>query len=571
MSESASEDYVLVYDYQSDEDDEAQQQDESLDLNNDSLHADPSNLSKNNARRAPLQRHGVACKLCLEDIRGQRWMCVECGGEWSLCSLCFEGVSEDVHPAHTFVRVQSAADIYAPSTRKTTPMIHLDVLCSSCQCPILGVRYECIADECNRQVNLCQSCESLPLQAHSSHHPLVKYRVTRDRIARSSMLEYDDEHQQKQRRAFEMRNRPPSLSNKGLWELSKTHIFDEAALQARTQFSMEIDIDKETPWGSNLSPGSTFVKSWYITNKGTRAWPKGTSIIRVSPAVFSPAHFRKRIVSDDVVLVGSTVEVRFVGLQAPSAAATHVEVWALCDCDERLFGERLEIRITVGEKDKHASERHYGLEEALENVKEGKQDLAREKHEQGGGAEPCKMSIFNSDLMWEGNELSCHWSIQNTSKTRFPIGCQLRRINRSVGTALIIDDSEASISVPQGLRGGEIGYVSVAKLKVMPSAPPTTLKGQEQSTNSSAWITDTWIMVDSHGREFGQEFTFAQSFHFSELEVKAKAEGKEKRSESAQETRFKLTHKLVPDGEWRGKGVWMYRSCGDDGESVERV
>lgn len=280
---------------------------------------------------------------------------------------------------------------------------------------------------------------------------MVKYRVPKERIASSSMLKYDDEHEEKKRKAFEFQNQPKQIVNKGYWELSKTVAVNQSTIHLRNLQAMNITKDKETPWGSHLLPNTTFQRSWETKNTGSRPWPKGTSITRIFSAVFSPHHFRKRMVCDSVVPVDSIIEIRFVGLTTPKAPCTYLEIWALSDCENRLFGERLEMRITVGEKDKHASDRYYGIEEVMD-VKEGNEDLAREMAGVGK-LEPCKMRVISSVLDWEKNKqlLGCRWHIVNKGKTDFPYGCQLKRIRRMIGEKLLIDDSNASISVSQGL------------------------------------------------------------------------------------------------------------------------
>lgn len=143
--------------------------------------------STSHTKRAPLQRHYIKCQLCLEDIRGDRWLCVECKG-WSACGECFSGALKEVHPLHTFVRVRGTDDIYSPpSDERVAPVVHMDVLCSSCQGPIVGVRYECLADDC-KDFNLCQSCETLPKQAHKDSHPVMKYSVDKSKLAPSLEL-----------------------------------------------------------------------------------------------------------------------------------------------------------------------------------------------------------------------------------------------------------------------------------------------------------------------------------------------------------------------------------------------
>jgi hypothetical protein len=160
---------------------------------------------------------------------------------------------------------------------------------------------------------------------------------------------------------------------------------------------MKIAFDKETPWGSLVAPSTSFCKSWDITNKGSLPWPKGTCVQRISPNKFSPSFFGKRIVSDDVVVAGETVEIRFVKLKAPPEDGTYVEVWALSDQEGHLFGERLEIRICVGKVDKHARSRYFASKDAMESSKEGQDDLRKEM--QGSmGWEPYRMLIRSSKL-----------------------------------------------------------------------------------------------------------------------------------------------------------------------------
>lgn len=477
-------------------------------------------------RRVPLQRYGVSCNICLEEIRGKRWICIDCGG-WNLCESCFYGISEEVHPFHTFVRVHSAEDVFASNSKpiQVLPVVHLDVLCSSCQCPILGVRYECIADICQRSVNLCQACELLPLQTHKASHPMIKYKVAKEKNAESSMLDSDTIRAREERKRFDQINQPIPILNKGLWHLPEASVVDEQLLQARNVYSMEIERDKETPWGSHVSPGSSFARSWDITNKGSRPWPKGTSIKRVSPAVFTPPHFDKRILSDDVVLAGGTVEIRFVGLTAPVAPRTYIEVWALSDCEDRLFGERLEIRVYVSDTDKHASDRYFELERALEDVEEGRADLDREQM----GVTPyeiCKMRVLSSTLTWDkpNKTISCSWCIQNVGKVRFPTGCQVRRVVRAVGKNFSIDCSYAKVSVPQGLYSDEEGIVSVDNLKLVPSSSALSeaqdecqLNVEHRNVGRSLWVSETWALVDGEGKEFGERLDFAQSFQQTEI------------------------------------------------------
>lgn len=512
------------------------------------------------ASRAPLQRHEADCELCVERIKGERWMCLECGG-WSLCDSCFHNVSNEVHPLHTFVRVRSTGDVYAPPAKASeTPIVHLDVLCSSCQRPILGVRYECIADECRRLFNLCQSCEALPLQAHKTSHPMVKYRVPKERAASAFLLGRSLEDEKKEQESFVRKNQPVEKSNKGLWELSDKVLTTEALLHARRELCMEIEFDKETPWGSRVAPGATFARSWDVTNTGSLPWPKGTTVSLISPAKFSPSYFRKRVVSDDVVVVQSSVEIRFLDLQAPQEGGTHVEVWALSDPKGRLFGERLEIRIFVGEEDKHASNRYFGLDDAMKGVEEGKEDLERQRVG-AVGREPCKMLLLSSQLLWryEEQRLDLSWIIRNIGGMSFPKKCQLRRLHRAKDAMLPIDVSSASISVPERLGPNQEGTIGVSNIKLLPSGstPDTPGNGNDTSDDTndeddddavksllspstmqdsssenkvadddvggdagnardavaeSAWFADVWVLVDSEGTEFGQQLSLDQKF-----------------------------------------------------------
>lgn len=571
MSDTASDSFVLIqsdsesdnlpeFDHNMDEEGVVEEEEEEEELSESFDQTQLGHVDKDVQARKPLQRHGVDCKLCLEEIRGERWLCLECI-DWSLCKTCFHSISNQVHPLHTFVCAHSVQDIFTPATSKiigsSTPVIHMDVVCSSCQCPILGARYECIADECQRKVNLCQECESLPLQSHKRSHPMVKYRVSKERIAPSSLLKYDDEHEEKKRKAFELHNQPKQIGNKGYWELSKTAVVNESTINLRNLQAMNIVKDKETPWGSHLPPNTSFERSWDIKNTGNRPWPKGTSITRISSAVFSPPYFRKRMVSDSVVRVGETLEVRFFGLTTPEAPCTYLEVWALSDCEDRLFGERLEIRITVDQaEDKHASDRYHGLREALKDIKEGKEDLTREIDGVGVG-ETCKMRVILSTLEWqkEQQEFSCSWQIENAGKIDFPQGCQLRRIKRTVGANLTIDDTQAIIKVPQGLQPHSDATIHVNRLRIIPSANDgqnQLVMGEKAKKDKTTYFTETWIMVDGEGVEFGEKLHFAQSFQCSDI-----IDGK--------------VTSLDVIGTWKGKGNWLYKSSIDTRSEEETI
>lgn len=166
MSDTTSDGFVLIHsdiesdnqpdlDHSMDNGDEEEEEEQQLSDFFDQTQF--GRVEEETQQRVPLHRHGVACKLCLEEIRSERWLCLDCI-DWSLCKTCFHSVSDQVHPLHTFVCAHSVNGIYMPASKPSgsTPMVHLDAVCSSCQCPILGARYECIADECQRRVNLCQ-------------------------------------------------------------------------------------------------------------------------------------------------------------------------------------------------------------------------------------------------------------------------------------------------------------------------------------------------------------------------------------------------------------------------------
>jgi hypothetical protein len=133
--------------------------------------------------------HDATCQLCMERIRGERWMCKDCPA-WNLCQMCILlALSDnDVHPGHTIVRVMQPHDVvrlvstqivrdsklYMPAFE---PCIHPDETCSICDSSIIGVRYECGVREC-RSIGMvfCQDCEARPINAHPPSHPLIKFK-----------------------------------------------------------------------------------------------------------------------------------------------------------------------------------------------------------------------------------------------------------------------------------------------------------------------------------------------------------------------------------------------------------
>jgi hypothetical protein len=101
--------------------------------------------------------------------------------------------------------------------------------------------------------------------------------------------------------------------------------------------------DVTLPDASLVAPGKSLVKTWRIKNDGKAAWPRGTRLVCVGGASFGTS---KDGVAIPQVKSGEEIDYS-INITAPSIPGRYVSYWRMMTPDNRRFGHRFWIDLTV--------------------------------------------------------------------------------------------------------------------------------------------------------------------------------------------------------------------------------
>lgn len=123
-----------------------------------------------------------------------------------------------------------------------------------------------------------------------------------------------------------------------------TRIFTSRAFRVVGQDNADFVADITIPAGTEVWPGSQFVKVWRVKNSGFRPWAVGCRV------VFADGQPMSDTLSHPIPLArpGEEVEIS-IPLTAPVEAGTHSANWVLQDGQGDVFGDVLPVSIVVRE------------------------------------------------------------------------------------------------------------------------------------------------------------------------------------------------------------------------------
>jgi len=97
--------------------------------------------------------------------------------------------------------------------------------------------------------------------------------------------------------------------------------------------------------GSELSPGTSFLKTWRFRNEGTIPWPMNSVLLCVGKKADRLGSVES-IVIERSVMPGEEIDVS-VNMTAPSGGGSYTGYWKLADPSGRKFGPRVRVQIKV--------------------------------------------------------------------------------------------------------------------------------------------------------------------------------------------------------------------------------
>jgi len=97
--------------------------------------------------------------------------------------------------------------------------------------------------------------------------------------------------------------------------------------------------------GSELSPGTSFIKTWRFRNEGTIAWPMNSVLLCVGKKADRLGSVECVVIERSVV-PGEEIDVS-VNMTAPSGGGSYTGYWKLADPSGRKFGPRVRVQIKV--------------------------------------------------------------------------------------------------------------------------------------------------------------------------------------------------------------------------------
>uniref|UniRef100_A0A8C3UQX0 Next to BRCA1 gene 1 protein n=1 Tax=Catharus ustulatus TaxID=91951 RepID=A0A8C3UQX0_CATUS len=260
--------------------------------------------------------------------------------------------------------------------------------CSSCQAPIVGVRYQCSLCPA---YNICEECEA-GTYAHDPNHVLLKLRrpipcvtdnyslaelsprlpATLEQVRLQKQMDKRFLKAEKQRLRAEKKQRKAEVRElkKQLKLHRKIHLWNSihvletngsAALkseslqpnnflspnqpfQAIVPTLSAVFVDENLPDGTHLKPGTKFIKHWRMKNTGNVEWSSDTKL-KLMWGNLTLASSEKKDVLVPSLPSGQvgTVSVEFV---APNIEGTYTSHWRLSHRGEQ-FGPRIWCSIVV--------------------------------------------------------------------------------------------------------------------------------------------------------------------------------------------------------------------------------
>jgi len=106
--------------------------------------------------------------------------------------------------------------------------------------------------------------------------------------------------------------------------------------------------------GSELSPGTSFVKTWRFRNEGTVPWPEKSVLLCVGKKA-DLMSVLESVVLERSVMPGEEIDVS-VNMTAPSGAGSYTGYWRLADPSGRKFGPRVRVQIKVVDSSSSSSD-----------------------------------------------------------------------------------------------------------------------------------------------------------------------------------------------------------------------
>jgi hypothetical protein len=222
------------------------------------------------------------------------------------------------------------------SEKKDGVVIHPRIVCDGCNmAPLVGVRYQCA--NCP-DYDLCSACEAKGIHKDKGHYFL---KIDRPREGPACYIP-----------PMRRRMHCPMRFPRG--HCSRWNRESPRALTAR--FIKDITV----PDGSEVAPGTRFIKIWRLRNDGEQAWPQDTRLSFVGGDKLS---------EQDYVLVGSvapgqSIDVA-VDLTAPTSEGKYVSFFRPTLYDGSRFGNRVWVEIMVVEPEQPKQE-----EDVKENASE---------------------------------------------------------------------------------------------------------------------------------------------------------------------------------------------------------
>jgi len=106
--------------------------------------------------------------------------------------------------------------------------------------------------------------------------------------------------------------------------------------------------------GSELSPGTSFVKTWRFRNEGTIAWPMNSVLLCVGKKADRLGSVES-VLLERSVMPGEEIDVS-VNMTAPSGGGSYTGYWKLADPSGRKFGPRVRVQIKVVDSSSSSSD-----------------------------------------------------------------------------------------------------------------------------------------------------------------------------------------------------------------------
>uniref|UniRef100_A0A3Q0S3B2 NBR1 autophagy cargo receptor a n=1 Tax=Amphilophus citrinellus TaxID=61819 RepID=A0A3Q0S3B2_AMPCI len=135
-------------------------------------------------------------------------------------------------------------------------------------------------------------------------------------------------------------------------------------------------LDENLPDGTNLEPGTKFIKYWKMKNTGSICWTSETKLVFMWGNL-SLASEEKREVPVPLLPPGHVGMVS-VALVAPVTEGTYTSHWRLAHCGSQ-FGPRVWCSIVVKQRDKYIGFRHQ--RKRLKDLKPVKKEVKPEEKE----------------------------------------------------------------------------------------------------------------------------------------------------------------------------------------------